>query len=202
MTTAPRAFVRRLNSHNRHALLGALLSFVASAGVWTGLFWGGQVLIVLALSSIQGPAARLPVAYFWIFCGGVAVLLTLAAIDRTLNPFPRPDDRPIIGWHILKQLALLPALLTFAIYDNLNAYRRLSPEVAGQAWALLTGIYRARKLPYHELGRLGLEASQAEGLLLLLQFAGYVDLHHGREEWFYLVRSSEEESLKLLAEGN
>jgi len=170
--------------------------------VWSGLFWAGKVLILLGLTSVLGEAARLPLAYFWIFSGAVAVLLTLAAIDRTLNPFPRPDDRPIIGWHVLKQLLLLPALLTFSIYDNLNAYRRLSPTLVHQAWELLLAIQKSGKVAYHELGQFGVESSRAEALLLLLQFAGYVDLHHGRDEWFYLIRSSEAESLKQLASGS
>lgn len=202
MNSVPRAFFRRLNSHNRHALLGALLSLIAAAGVWGGLYWGGKVLILLALTSVYGDVAQLPVAYFWVFSGMVALLLTLAAIDRVVNPFPRPDDRPIIGWHLLKQLLLLPALLTFSIYDNLNAYRWLSPTMVHQAWELLLALQASGKVSYHELGQFGVEAAEAEALLLLLQFAGYVDLHHGRDEWFYLIRSSETEALKLLTNEN
>ena len=126
----------------------------------------------------------------------------LAAVDRAFNPFPAATDRPILGLHLIQEIALLPALLTFAIYDNLNAYQRISPRLVAEAWALFQAIESRGKVSYFEVNLLEEEGPKTQALLLLLQFDGLLDLHRGEEEWFYLIPSSEKEfcdQLKLEA---
>lgn len=193
MDGVPRAFFKRLTSHNRHVLLGAVLSLVGAIAAWGAIYWGARMLILFLLTAAYGEAAQLPEHFYYIFMGVIVLLLTLAAVDRAFNPFPTPTDRPIFGLHLIKEIALMPALLTFAIYDNLNAYQRISPRLVADAWRLFKEIDSRGKVSYFEVNLLEEAGPKTQALLLLLQFAGLLDLHRGEEEWFYLIPSSEQE---------
>jgi len=194
----PRAFVQRLRHHNRHVLFGSLLALLAALGSWAVLYFLARFATLGVLSAAYGEEARLPDGFHSVMGMVVLGLLAVGAIYRVRGRFRRASDRPIFGWHVLPELILLPATLTFSVWDNLTAYQPLSLTLIQNSWDLLVELAKRGKVRQTEIGQLGLTHERAEAVCLLLQFTGLVDLHGGKEEWFYLVRSTEKDFLAQL----
>ena len=122
--------------------------------------------------------------------------------DRLRNRYTKLTDRPIIGWHLIRDVLLLPVRLTFGSFANLSAVRRLDATELERAWELLLTIQERGKLPVSALGLIESDEKRRMRLVTALQLCGIIDLHHVDEDWFYTVRSSEEGSLRnLLTDG-
>ncbi|MFA7345958.1 MAG: hypothetical protein WC003_16790 [Terrimicrobiaceae bacterium] len=197
-----RGFRRRISSHNRHAVIAALLSLLGAWVVWTmayGLFvgvilgvltvaHGQEVLLGECLMSL--PAWMHPAA-----TAAALVLLVWAAVDEKLNRYHPASDRAVVGWHILGDVLLLPARLTFGFGHQLAAVIRLNGSEQGEAFALLRHIHTEKRCRLHSLGALFPDAARLRKLLLSLQMAGWIDLLRTEEGWIYIVRGCEAEEV-------
>jgi len=193
----------RIRAHNRAAAWLAVVSFVSGLVFW-GLAYFFFVLILLGLVTAvrgdQGPEIPpwIPGTAF----GLAVILLVWGLVDHLRNRYTRLTDRPIIGWHLIRDFLLLPVRLTFGSFSNLGAVRRLDAMELERAWELLLTIQERGKLPVNALGLIEPDEKRRVRLVSALQLCGIIDLHHVEDDWFYTVRSSEEGSLrKLLAGG-
>jgi hypothetical protein len=193
----------RIRAHNRAAAWLAVVSFVSGIALW-GLAYFFFVLILLGLVTAvrgdQGPEIPrwIPETAF----GLAVILLVWGMADHLRNRYTRLTDRPIIGWHLIRDFLLLPVRLTFGSFANLAAIRRLDATELGRAWELLLAIQQKGKLPVSALGLVESDERRRVRLVTALQLCGIIDLHHVEEDWFYTVRSSEEGNLrKLLTDG-
>jgi len=198
-------FHRRISSHNRHAVIAALLSF---AGAWLGwtIAYGLFVGVVLgALTVAHGQEVllgeRLMCLPAWIHPSAMAaalVLLVWAAVDERLHRFHPASDRAIIGWHLLGDVLLLPARLTFGVGHQLAAVIRLNHSERIEALDLLHHIYTEKRCPLHSLGAWFPNPGRLRKLLLALQMAGWTDLLRTEEGWIYIVRSTEADEVAAI----
>jgi len=198
-------FQRRISSHNRHAVLAALLSL---AGAWLGwtVAYGLFVLVILGgLTVGHGQEVllgeRLMSLPAWIHPSAMAaalVLLVWAAVDERLHRFHPASDRPIIGWHLLGDVLLLPARLTFGVGHQLAAVIRLDHSERVEALDLLHHIYTEKRCPLHSLGAWFPNPGRLRKLLLALQMAGWTDLLRTEEGWIYIVRSTEADEVAAI----
>lgn len=194
--TSPRELRKMLQAHNFAVLLASLLSLCAAVGFWLLLYYLGLGAVLAAKTFVQGDAATAPATYgLWY---SAALLLTLLAAFgwRFFHPPGKLHDRSIIGWHVLPEILLLPASLILAVTDNLSAYRKIQALRLRTAWELLREMLERGKLQRRKLPQLGIDENLLEQALLDLQYVGLIDLHEGREEWFYRIRGPEEERVK------
>ena len=198
-------FQRRISSHNRHAVIAALLSL---AGAWLGwtIAYGLFVLVVLGgLTVGHGQEVllgeRLMSLPAWIPPSAMAaalVLLVWAAVDERLHRFHPASDRAIVGWHLLGDVLLLPARLTFGVGHQLAAVIRLDHSERVEALDLLHHIYTEKRCPLHSLGAWFPNPGRLRKLLLALQMAGWTDLLRTEEGWIYIVRSTEADEVAAM----
>ena len=191
-------FQRRISSHNRHAVTAALLSLL---GAWIGwlLAYGLFVGVTLgALTVAHGQEVllgeRLMSRPAWIHPTALAaalVLLVWAAVDERVHRFHPASDRPIIGWHLLGDVLLLPARLTFGVGHQFAAVIRLNPSERIEALDLLHHIHTEKRAPLHSMGAWFPHPARLGKLLRALQMAGWIDLLRTEEGWIYIVRSTE-----------
>jgi len=191
-------FRRRITSHNRHAVIAALLSLAGAWLSWTiayGLVVGvtiGALTVVHGQEVIMGD--RLMTLPEWIHPAAMAlalVLLVWAAVDERKNRYHPASDRAVVGWHILGDVLLLPARLTFGFGHQLAAIIRLNPAEQEQAIGILHHIYTEKRVPLHSLGAWFPDYSRLRKFLLALQLAGWIDLLRTEDGWIYIVRSTE-----------
>ena len=203
--TLPREFRNRIASHNRHAITAAVLCLLGSWLSWT-LAYAFVVGVALGfLSAVHGDeiAAGTLLLGFPVWVHPVAIvsaglLLLWGAIDQRYRRFHPVSDRPIVGWHILGDVLLTPARLTFGIWDHLGAVILLSETEKGDAFELLRHIQKERKCSRSSLGSLFEDAGLLRRLLDALQLAGWIDLLRHDEEWCYIVPGTEEEAVANL----
>jgi len=190
----PAAFCRRLHSHNWHVLLGSFLALLAALVVWALLYFLGQGMTLGVLTFIHGDAARLPDSFNRVFAGFFLCTIVLRFLFRNPLGCRRLKDRPILGWHLVPEILLFPASLVLAISENFAAYRKLDRNKEARCWLVFTEILRKKRIPQSKLGQIGLDPRVLEECLLTLQLCGLLDLHRGRDDWFYLIPSSEHSS--------
>ncbi len=200
MNEPPREFLDRFAHHNRACWAAALLSLLGALLAWLFFFavYTGAILLFETVrtgnpSLFHPPRWYAPVG----FCGA-SVLLVWGAVDRWKNRFRLPPDRPIIGWHLLPEFLLLPAKMTFAIWDHLDARVTLTPWQLAESWRLLRIILSLGRAELPRLTREFPDTRLRTRLLTALQLAGWIDLHRGEETWFYRVLSDEEPTLRAL----
>lgn len=188
----PSAWLRaRLRSHNRHAVGFALLATAAAALAW-GLFWAFFMLLLLGFSTaIRGDiGAGIPP---WALTTAAALLVLLfvwGLLDQLRQRYASASDRLVIGWHLLPDFLLLPARLTFAVWGNFSAVRRLSETELDRAWDLLTSIRQHGKGYLRTLTLIEPDTGRLFKLITTLQMLDLIDLHRGEGDWFYTVRST------------
>lgn len=188
----PPPFVRRLRAHNQLVLWGVLLSLCASVLAWWFLYHLGQGAVLAFLTFVHGLEVSLPGSYPTWFAGFVVILMLGGFFWRWTHPPGRARDRSIIGWHLLPETILLPALLTLGISDHLAARRKITARRAVVAWDVLIEVLRRGKLREQEIGQLPHAGKLVREAIVTLQYCGLLDLHGSREGWFYRVRSTEE----------
>lgn len=203
----PQAFLDRIHEHNRLALIVAGFCLF---GAWVGwmLAYGMALAVVsIFLIAIHGPTAlldeRLTKFPWWIHPAigtAAAALLLLAAWDQMRRRYRPERERPIIGLHILSDIALAPARLTFGIWDHLLAMICLGRESQREAFALLRLIYEERKCWRSSLGTQFIHPEHLPRLLAALQLAGLIDLHHGENDFFYIIPSNERDAVARMVE--
>ncbi len=201
MSAAPAAFCAELRSHNLHALGGAILSLLAAALAWN-LAYFFFVLILLGLeTSVRGDfGGEIP---RWILISALAlagVLFIWGLVDAGQRRFAPPSDRAIIGWHLISDFLLLPVRLTFAIGGNLRAVRLLTSSEIGRAWELVLTIHQQGKARLSTLSLIEADPARLQRLLATLQLLGYIDLHKGKQDWFYSICSPREPALRALTQ--
>jgi len=192
----PRELRAMLRMHNLAVLVAALLSLCAAVGVWLLLYYLGLGAVLAGRTFVQGDVAVVPASYGLWYSGALILTLLGAFGWRFFHPPGKLRDRSIIGWHVLPEILLLPASLILAVTDNLSAYRKIRAERLRTAWELLREMLDRGKLVRRKLPQLGINEELLEECLLDLQFAGLIDLHEGREEWFYKILGTEEERVK------
>ncbi|MGH8047951.1 MAG: hypothetical protein ACREKL_11960 [Chthoniobacterales bacterium] len=190
----------RLRSHNRHAVGLALVSICAAVLAWC-IAWAFFMLLLLGFAtSIRGDIGTgSPPWAVGAISAIMALLFGWGLLDQMRHRFSGASDRQVIGWHLLPEFLLLPARLTFAIWGNFSAFRRLNDEELGRAWELLVTIRRNGKTHLRSLALLEPDADLLYRLVTALQMLDLIDLHRGEGDWFYTVRSTEFEQIgKLL----
>ncbi|MFV0338467.1 MAG: hypothetical protein ACK5LK_09540 [Chthoniobacterales bacterium] len=200
MSTAhiPDAFIRRLHAHNLRALTISLLCLVGTILVWGLIYFGIKYLFILFYSVTDGTEATLPSWFPKVFPVVAFSVTAFSILFRSMHRYSQIRDRSILGPHVFIEILLLPAALTFGITDNLRAYQRLSQSLIRQSWQLLCEIYENGKIYQSTLPTLGGNPQGIQAACLLLQLAGLVNLHHSKEDWFYLIPSSEKAFLQTL----
>jgi len=199
MKSAPPEFRAQLRSHNRHAMLAAVLSAIAAIVLWNVAYFV-FVLVLLGLTTAAkgdwGPEMPMwiPATAF----GLALALLVWGIVDHIRRRFKPTSDRPIIGWHLFGEFLLLPVRLLFSTWGNFGAVRRLNPAEQSAAWQLLTTIHQVGKARIGSLALFEPDVARLHKLLGTLQLLGYIDLHRGEEDWFYTVRSTREPELRAL----
>ena len=198
-------FRQRISSHNRHAVIAAVLSLFGAWVAWTiayGLFVG---VILGALTVAHGQEVllgeRLMSIPAWLNQAALAaalLLLVWAAVDERLHRFNPASDRQVVGWHILGDVLLLPARLTFGFGHQLAAIIRLNHREKIEAFDLLRHIHAEKRCLLHSLGAWFPDTGRLRKLLLALQLAGWIDLLRTEEGWIYIVKSTEEEEVAAM----
>ncbi|MFV0415138.1 MAG: hypothetical protein ACK5NG_02095 [Chthoniobacterales bacterium] len=197
-STIPDAFVRRLHAHNFRVIFFALFYLLATIFIWFAIYFAIKFLFIAFYSVTDGVEAALPSWFRWVFPAVAFSITIFSIIVRMIYRYPRLRDRPILGLHVLWELFLLPATLTFGISDSLHAWQPLSKPLIRQAWQILNEIYRNGKIYQSMISGMGGSPASIQAACLLLQFAGLISLHHGEEDWFYLIPVSEKDFLQSL----
>jgi hypothetical protein len=205
MSTAAPGWLRaQIRAHNRHARWLAVLSLGAAAVAWGTAYFFFTLILLGVETSIHGD--RGPQVPAWISAaalGLAAALLLWGFVDHLHRRYQGVSDRPIIGWHLFADFLLLPVRLTFAVWGNFSAVRRLDSEEIQRAWNLLSRIQRDGKSRLSALTLVEPDPNRLFRLLGTLQMLELVDLHRGDEDWFYTVRSDRGDELgKLLASSD
>ena len=198
--SVPPIFKARLADHNRHCWFAAAFSVLGAWLAWLFIFilYTGAVLLLETVRTGSVEYFKPPPWYLPVGLGGISLIFGCAALDRWRKRYRPLRDRPIIGFHLFFEVLLLPARLTFAIWDHIRARVVLSRAERTEAWRLLAEIFSMGRA---ESARLSLEFPQARELgklLMALQVTDWIDLHRGEDDWFYRVRSDQERFLKTL----
>jgi hypothetical protein len=199
----PEAWLRaRLRSHNRHAIGLALLAAASAALAWF-LAWAFFMLMLLGfLVATRGEGgAQSPPWAGTAVAAIVAVLFVWGLLDQFRHRYMGVTDRQVIGWHVIPDVLLLPARLTFAIWGNLGALRLLDRHELARAWELLAAIRREGRARLRSLTLVEPDSRLLFKLVTTLQMLDLIDLHRGEGDWFYTVRSTQLETLGHLLEG-
>lgn len=201
--TAPAWLRAQLRSHNRHAFGLAALSLASALLAWNlAYFFFALILLGLHTSIHGGIGTEMPTWISASALGLTGVLFVWGGIDQILRRYEGASDRSIVGWHLIGDFLLLPVRLTYAIWGNLTALRRLNAADLERAWELLVSIQRGGKGYLHSLALVEPDTDRLFRIVTTLQMLGLIDLHRGEGDWFYTVRSTHLEQVgKLLASG-
>lgn len=200
MNEMPVAFRQRISSHNRHCWVAAALSLLGASLLWM-LYGAIFTAAVLTFETVRtGDSGVLTPPEWFVPAGGgiVAFLFAWALLDRWAHRHTPTTDRSVIGLHLLREVALMPARMTLAVWDYLTSQVRLSHREQEQAWHLLETIAEMQRAPRSGLTYHVPEPDKLSKLLLALQLTDWIDLHKGDEDWFYTVRGDQIDSLRKI----
>jgi len=197
-----KAITKGLRDHNRHCWLAAAGSLFFAWLAWVFLYGMFGAFVLLFETITRGETATFPPWLNAAFGAMAAILLIWAGITRWVKRFRPPPDRPVIGWHLLPEVLLLPATFTFSIGDHLDARFHLSRHEKTEAARLLAVISETGRTTVSELGYHFSEPKTLHKLLSVLQFLNWIDLHRGETDFFYRLRSDKEAPLADLLNPN
>ena len=183
---------------NRHCLLASGGSFFLALLAW-GLFFGLYGALALLIQTLRlGPDAPQPQWFFPLFIGLAALLFLWASIRNARRKFSPPPDRPVLGVHLFGDIVLLPALLTFAVFDNLDARIQLCEKEKRLAAELVELIFEEGSVFFSALGQYYPDGKFRRRALVALQILGYIDKIHKGDDWLYSIVSTREAALQDL----
>jgi hypothetical protein len=190
----------RLRAHNRHAIGLALLALASAVLIWNLVYFFFVFLLLGFLAATRGDIGPLTPEWIPHLAFVLLVLLLLWGVrDQFRHRYEGVSDRPIIGWHVFADFLLLPVRLTFAIWGNISAFRRLSDAELFRAWELLSAVRGNGKGHLNSLTLIEPDTDKLYRLITTLQMLDLIDLHRGEGDWFYTVRSTRQEEVgKLL----
>lgn len=198
-------FRRRIASHNRHTVLAAILSLLGAWLTWTiayGLLAGITLGLLTIIQGQEVIAGEKLIAFpAWLRTAALSAALASlvwAAVDERRHRYHPVGDRPVVGWHLLGDILLLPARLTFGVGHQLAAYIRLSRSEQEEAFELLRHIHTEKRCPAHSLGALFSNPGRLRKILTALQLAGWIDLLRTEDGWIYIERSCEADELAAM----
>ena len=197
---APAVFRSRIADHNRSCWIAAAL---CTLGAWLSwlLFFAFAASLVLVFETVRTGNVDLAKPPDWAIPAGIAaavIMLAAAAFQRWIRRYRPPPDRPIIGWHLASEFLLLPARITYSIWDHLAARIVQSRNERDESWKLLLAIFEMGRAEESRLAYDFQDPDQLRRMLLNLQLAGWIDLHQSEDGWFYRVSSDEESVLRGL----
>ena len=195
-------FRRRIASHNRHSVIAAILSLLGAWLSWTiayALLAGitlGLLTIIQGQEVIAGEKLiTFPASLRAAALATALASLVWAAVDERKRRYHPVGDRPVVGWHILGDILLLPARLTFGVGHQLAAIIHLSRSEQQEAYDLLHHIHTEKRCPAHSLGAWFANPKRLRKALTALQLAGWIDLLRTEDGWIYIERSCESAEL-------
>jgi hypothetical protein len=103
-----------------------------------------------------------------------------------------------MGGHLIAEILLLPARATLLVWDHVDTRIVLSEAERAEAWALMRTILGLKRADRSLLARDFPDPGRLSKMLMALQFAGWIDLHRGEEDFYYRVRSDREIDLRSL----
>lgn len=187
----------QVRAHNIHALVLGILSLVAAVLAWNLAYFFFVLILLGVVTSARGePFVAMPQWIPLTAVGLALALLVWGTVDHFRKRFAGASDRPIIGWHLFGEFLLLPVRLTFAVWGNLAAIRRLDEAQFARMAELLETIHRSNKARLSALTLVESDSTQLHRLLETLQFTGLIDLHRGEGDWFYTIRSTREPEIR------
>ena len=196
--TVPAALNAQIAEHNRSCWIAAALSLWCAVLAWAlaGAVYRGLVVLVEALCG--GKPTELPIWFLAVGLCAVVALLVAGLINRRRERFNPVSDRSILGWHLIAEVLLLPARATFLVWDQLAATIVLSRAERAETCALMRTILGLKRANRSLLARDFPDPGRLSKMLLALQFAGWIDLHRGEEDFYYRVRSDRERDIRFL----
>lgn len=193
MNPAPPAFLKSIAEHNRHCWIFAFLSWVGAFVAWL-IFTTVYVGFILLVETMRTGDATIGTPPWWMVPVGCVLavgMLVFASVGRWHRRYRPPSDRQIIGWHLLPEVLLLPANLTFAIWDYLGARLKPTPWELSESWRLLELIARHKRVPASTFGQEFGDPVLLPKLITILQYTRWIDSARGEEDWFYYVPSDQ-----------
>lgn len=191
MTDLPWEFTHRFRQHNRHVMIAVLLCLAGTLFLLNAIYFFLHWMALFFTTAVLGEGGYVPSWLPSLYIALITGLFLWGAIDENCRRFQTPTDRPILGLHSIRDILLILPRLAFGILGNLNAFIRLNNSDMRQAWNLLRGIYEMKRADISKLSLLEPDPALRHKLLTSLQLVGYIDLHHGEEGSFYLIRSTE-----------
>ncbi len=198
----PREFRRLFVAHNVQAVTMAVLSFAGAVVLWNVAYFFFVLILLGLTTAVRGDEG--PTIPHWIAVsalGGAGFLLAWGLVDHWVNRFIRLKDRSIVGWHVGADVILLPVRLTLAVMGNLGALLWMGRDREARAWELLVAISAARQAALSSLRLIENDPRELHFLLRALQMTGCIELHAGKQNWYYTVRSSVDEALQRRLAG-
>ncbi|GAB4164905.1 MAG: hypothetical protein Fur0032_01310 [Terrimicrobiaceae bacterium] len=189
---------KEIRQHNRQCSFAALSSLFLAWLAWVVAYGLAGSIGLLVETLRTGPDATYPVWLNPWLAGAAAFLLLWGAWDTRRRRFHPPPDRPVIGWHMLPDVLLLPPRLTFAVGQHLGARIRLSHHELEAAAAIILAVATAGRLPAHSMNVDFPDTATTAKALPALQILRWIDLHKGEEGWFYRLVSDREPELSTL----
>ncbi|HEU4678825.1 MAG TPA: hypothetical protein VFS35_04850 [Terrimicrobiaceae bacterium] len=188
----------QIAEHNRSCWIAAVLSLWCAVLAWAlaGAVYRGPVVLVEALCG--GKPAELPIWFLPVGLCAVVALLVAGLINRRRECFNPVSDRSILGWHLIAEVLLVPARATLLVWDHVAARIVLSRAERAETWALMRTILGLKRADRSLLARDFPDPGRLSKMLLALQFAGWIDLHRGEEDFYYRVRSDRERDIRFL----
>ncbi len=166
-----------LHRHNRWVLALTIMTFVAAATLWAGLYFAAWWLFLLAWT-VSRPLDTFPDAGPLIrgFAATGAFLCLLAWVARRLQPNDAARDRKGFGGHFLDVLLAVPRM-TLSILGTAGAAARLSDQELEQAWLLLLRMNQAhRPVPIQALPVEIPDSAMRDRIVLALQLSGLIEI--------------------------
>lgn len=188
----PDGFRARIVEHNRQAALAAAMSLISAALAWLLAYGIYGMVVMLARTAAAGVDATYPWWFNPLAVALAMVSLVWASLDGAMRRYKAPPDRPVIGFHNVADVVLLPARLTFAVWEHWGARMKFRPQEIETGWWLLQEIVEQQKLPTRKLPAFVPDDALRERLLVMLQYTGWIDLHRSDEDWYYRLRSDQE----------
>lgn len=143
------AFLRReLVRHNRRALGFFVFTLLAAIAMWVVLYGVTYWLLLLFLSAVKGGDASLPASFPIAFLAVACALLVGAWLDRLVTTNELPRDETTASEIFMDFMLAIPRT-TFAVWENLSAWRKLTDREVEQAAALIGQVLEERRVPMH-----------------------------------------------------